>query len=402
VADKRFRTGAVLTVAFAHLVHDTYSAFLPPILPLLIGKLGISYSLAGFLFMAQRMPSLFNPLVGVAADRFGARYFIIAAPAVTAVVMSLLGVAPSYPLLLSMLLVMGFSSALFHTPGPVLVRRLSGDSIGRGMSVFMLGGELARTLGPLTILGAVSLWGLQGTWRLIPFGLLASAVVYIQCGSIRISDDVRKSADFGSMRRTFVRFLPAFAVIGGITFFRAFMVAALTFFLPTYLTVQGESIAVAGISLSILQFAGAAGTLCCGTLSDRIGRRGMLMFISVATPSFMWLFLVAKGSLLAVPLLVVIGFTLFATSPVLLAFVHDIDSDHPSFVNGIYITITFMISSVVVVMVGKMGDVLGLDATYRISAILAFGALPFVRLIKKGRGNHDGADRAPVDEADAV
>ncbi len=383
MAERKFRTGAVLTVAFAHLVHDTYSAFLPPILPLLIAKMGFSYSLAGLLFMAQRIPSLLNPLVGVAADRFGARWFIIAAPAVTAVIMSVLGIIPSYPLLLALLIVMGVSSALFHTPAPVLVRRVAGDSIGRGMSVFMLGGELARTLGPLTILGAVSLWGLEGTWRLIPLGLAASGIVYVQCGSIRVSRGIDRSADFAGMRRTLLSFMPAFTVIGGITFFRAFMIAALTFFLPTYLTNQGASLQVAGISLAIVQGAGAFGTLCCGTLSDRIGRRRMLLIVSLVTPVFMLVFLAAETTIFAVPLLGVIGFTLFATAPVLLAYVHDVDSEHPSLVNGVYITITFVISSTVVFVVGRMGDTIGLEPTYRIAAFLAFGALPFVRLAGK-------------------
>ena len=45
----KFQTGGVLLISTAHLVHDTFSSFLAPLLPLLIEKLGISYAMAGML-----------------------------------------------------------------------------------------------------------------------------------------------------------------------------------------------------------------------------------------------------------------------------------------------------------------------------------------------------------------
>ena len=165
----QFQTSNVLTISIAHLVHDIYSSFLAPILPLLIEKLGISYSLAGLLSVLQRIPSLLNPIIGLIADKVSVRYFLVIAPALTATVMSLLGVTTHYTVLAILLFIMGLSAALFHVPGPVMIKHVSGDRIGKGMSFYMLGGELARTLGPLIILAAVSLWGLEGTYKLIPF-----------------------------------------------------------------------------------------------------------------------------------------------------------------------------------------------------------------------------------------
>ncbi len=92
---KKFQFGSVIIVSFAHLSHDVYSAFLAPILPLLISKLGISLSMAGLLDVVRKLPSLFNPLIGLMADRICVRYFIILAPAVTGISMSLLGMVPS-------------------------------------------------------------------------------------------------------------------------------------------------------------------------------------------------------------------------------------------------------------------------------------------------------------------
>ena len=83
--EEKFQTRNVVTVSLAHMVHDIYSAFLSPVLPLLTDKLGISCALSSFLSVLQRLPSVINPLVGLLADRLSLPYLIIAAPALTAV-----------------------------------------------------------------------------------------------------------------------------------------------------------------------------------------------------------------------------------------------------------------------------------------------------------------------------
>ena len=332
--------------------------------------------------MVQRLPSLLNPFIGLIADKLHVRYFIIIAPALTAVSMSLLGWAPSYTVLLILLFVMGISSTIFHIPAPIMIKRVAGERTGTGMSFFMVGGELARTLGPLTILGAVSLWGLEGTYKLIPFGIAASIILYLRLRSIRISDDFKKEKREKSPGDTFRKYLPFFIILAGIMGCRAVMKAALTAFLPTYLTAQGETLWMGGISLSVLQFAGVGGTLCCGTLSDRIGRRATLLIVTTVSPVAMWLFVTYNG-ILMVPLLLLIGFSLFASGPVILALVQDLNADRPAFINGIYFGINFLIASLSVLLVGILGDVIGLENTYRVSAVIALGSIPFVLKLSK-------------------
>ena len=47
--DKGFQTGKILALSIAHFIHDVYSSFLAPLLPLLIEKLSMSLTRAGFL-----------------------------------------------------------------------------------------------------------------------------------------------------------------------------------------------------------------------------------------------------------------------------------------------------------------------------------------------------------------
>ncbi len=144
-----FKTGKVLVLSACHFIHDIYSSFLAQLLPLLIEKLSLSLAQAGFLSTVMQVPSLLNPMIGSLADRRSVRYFIILAPVTTAVPMSLIGLAPNYGILLILLFITGVSVAAFHVPAPVMISQLSGNKKGKGMSFYMTGGELARTIGPL-------------------------------------------------------------------------------------------------------------------------------------------------------------------------------------------------------------------------------------------------------------
>lgn len=382
---KKFQTGNVVTISVSHLFHDTYTAFLAPLLPLLIAKLGISLSLAGLLDVVRKIPALFNPFIGLLADKVSVKYFVVFAPAVSAVAMSLLGASSSYFVVLLLLFITGISSALFHVPAPVMIRQFSGKKTATGMSFFMFGGELARTLGPLFIIWGISVWGLEGSWRVMPVGIAASFVLLYKLRNISsLTDGHRKIKQKGAAE-TLKELIPFFIFIAGFQLFRAGMKAALTLYLPTFLTGRGESLWLAGISLSMLQFAGALGTFGTGFVSDKIGHRNTLFITALISPFVMWMF-IGSSELFKIPLLLVMGVLLFASGPVLLALVQETTSERPAFINSIYMTINFSISSLMVLFIGISGDRFGLEWTYQISAGLAFLSVPFVFILPK-KGN---------------
>ena len=173
---KQFDKAKVYTISAAHFAHDIFSSFLAPLLPLLIEKLDINLSQVALLDIIRRIPALFNPFLGLMAEKKDVKYLVIFTPLITAISMSLLGVVSSYYILILLLFVAGISSALFHIPSPTMIKKASGEQTGKGMSYFMVGGEFARTLGPIVVTSAVSWWGLGGTIWLMPRGSVASIV----------------------------------------------------------------------------------------------------------------------------------------------------------------------------------------------------------------------------------
>jgi len=377
-----FQLKNVISVAFAHFMHDVYSSFLAPVVPLLKEKLKINNTLVSLLFVAQQIPSLFNPFIGIIAENVKIRYMVILAPAITTICMSLIGLAPHYIILIIMLFVMGISNAMFHVPTPVLIKKIAGNRVGKGMSFYMLGGEAARTLGPLVIVAAVNYWTLEGTYRLIPFGLFASFLLYFRLRNVNVSENIDRSRPMKGIKATFKEHLPFFLLIAGVMFFRGFMKTSLTNFLPTYLDEKGGSLWLGGISLSVFEFAGAAGAYLSGTFSDKIGRLKMLTLIILVSPFLMLAFVYAEGGLMF-PVLLLLGFFLISSTPVILAMVMDIDSEHQAFLSGIFMFISFVSTSVTSFFIGVLSDFIGLVDTYKVASLLAFLAIPFVLILRK-------------------
>jgi FSR family fosmidomycin resistance protein-like MFS transporter len=377
-----FHTGQVLVIAVGHFVHDVFTSLLAPLLPLIIEQLGLSLTQAASLTTFMQVPSLINPFMGLMADRVSLRWFVIMAPTLTATAMSLIGLAPAYAVLAILLLTTGFSSAAWHVPAPVMIARASGRRVGRGMSFFMLGGELARTVGPLLAVAAVSWWGLAGTYRLIPLGMAASVVLYCAWRNHHIAARPAARSDDGSWRAGWRPLIRAQLPLAGIVLSRGFMTASLTAFLPTLLTSEGATLEQASFAFAAMEFAAAIGALTSGTVSDRLGRRRVLAFVTTTSPALMLVFLSVQGWA-AVPVLVVLGFVALSTGPVLMALVQECGRDHPATANGLFMGISFLGRAVIVVLVGAMADQWGLRTAFRLSALVGFASILFVLLLPK-------------------
>jgi FSR family fosmidomycin resistance protein-like MFS transporter len=295
----------------------------------------------------------------------------------TAVSMSFIGAAGSFAALFFLLLIAGISAALFHVPSPVMVRDVSGHRVGTGMSYFMVGGEMARTLGPILATAAVSWWGLEGIFRLIPLGLLATLVLFIGLRDYKHPEPAGREKSGQQGLNILKRYWAFFFSLSMVILFNSVMKTALILYLPVYLTGRGESLWYAGISLSLLQGFGVAGVFLSGRISDLIGRGRTLLVSAAGTVAAMIAFSLSGN----IVLLSFLGFFLFASGPVLMAVVQDTRTSMPTFMNAMYMTINFGISSLIALGIGFMGDTLRLDRTYVIAGLIGIGLIPAAALL---------------------
>jgi FSR family fosmidomycin resistance protein-like MFS transporter len=381
----RFQTGKVLLLSFCHFIHDIYSSFLAPLLPFLIEKFSLSLTQAGFLSTIMQVPALLNPYIGTLADKLSVRYFIISAPMLTAVPMSLLGIAPSYGVLLILLFFTGISVSLFHVPAPVMVYKVSGTKAGRGMSFFMTGGELARTLGPIAIVSAISLLGFEGYYPVMIPGICVSLALFLKFKDMPV---IMRPEKKSSLAKTCREMRDLLIPLSAIVFFRGFMHACLSAFLPLFIMQKNGDVWLAGIVLALFEASGVAGILVVGNLSDRFGRKKLLLFCLSVAPVSLLLFTRTSG-IVQLAVLLTTGFSLLSTTPVMLAMIQERSAGGSSAANGVFMLISFMARSAVVVVVGFVADQVGLDTTYIICGFIGLCSIPFVVRISSLRKQAD-------------
>ncbi len=286
----------------------------------------------------------------------------------------------------------GLSVAAFHAPTPAMIARISGKRMGMGMSMYMAGGELGRTLGPLVAVAGVSAWGLGGIYRLIAIGWGSSLILLWRFRDVS-SNAQRKPA--GSIRDALPAMGKFFLPILLIVISRSFIIVSLSTYLPTFLNFEGATLAMAGISLSVLEGAGVAGALLAGTVSDRFGRKPVLLAAFAVSSLLMFAFLQLdqlQGWLMIVTLMLM-GFFALSAQPVLLALVQDHMAEHRATGNGLYMSITFLVRSLVLVLIGMAGDAWGLRTTFEISAaISALAVVPILMLPKSEKITLEAAE----------
>lgn len=77
-------------------------------------------------------------------------------------------------------------------------------------------------------------------------------------------------------------------------------------------------------------------------------------------------------------MLILMGFFLIASTPILLALINELKTERLAFVNSVYMTINFTTSSIMLLLVGISSDIFGINITYKASAFVGLIAVVFV------------------------
>jgi FSR family fosmidomycin resistance protein-like MFS transporter len=380
-SDGLFHLPEVLTVAAAHGANDTYFSFLPAILPLLIKNLALNTTQAGLLTVFGQIPNLLQPVIGHLGDRKNLKMLIILAPTISGILITLVGVAPSFGVAALLLLLAGFSSAGFHAIAPAMVSAKAGKKVGRGMGFFMVGGELGFGIGPLLVVAVIGYLTLKGLPWMMILGMLASVILYFR---LKEASTVRHAQAEASLpvRQALNEMSGIMLPIMGITLITGFLTANIVNFLPTFLSSEGMTFSLAGASLSVVELSGTVGVLLMGLFSDRLGQRNVVLGGTLISVVFSLGFLLLHGWI-QIMMLIGVGLSAFVANPVFLSMIQMRFIRNRSLANGVYMSSSFILRSIVVVLVGSLADRFGMRPVFIGSALAALLALPLIFMLPK-------------------
>jgi MFS family permease len=209
-------------------------------------------------------------------------------------------------------------------------------------------------------------------------GWLSSLVLWLRFGNIERFHKTKPANFTATLPQAWRFFIPATLI----AFLRGLIITSLGTYLPTFLSQGGANMWAAGSALALYQFAGAIGALAGGTLSDHLGRRRVLALTMFASSILLLGFLATSGWL-SFAILLLIGVMNLTFQPIMLALVQDHYPHHRSVANGIYMTLSFISFSANAVLVGAVGDWVGLQNAFLLTGLLSLLAIPLLMALPK-------------------
>jgi FSR family fosmidomycin resistance protein-like MFS transporter len=375
-----------------HLATDLAQGALPALLPFLIVKFDLSYTMAAALVLAATFSSsLVQPAFGFWSDARGALWLLPAGVALAGIGMALAAVAPSYFLLVLAVLVSGLGVAAYHPEGSKFASYVSGERRASGMAFFSVGGNVGFALGPVVASGIVLALGLRGGLLLALPGLAVAAVLlavrpYLE--DFAPAADTSRSDVVGPGRPG------GLALLLGVVGLRSVAHMGLFTFVPLYEIARGHSEARGTLLLSLFLLAGAIGTLFGGRFADRFGRRVVLLGSFVVATPLILVYAIA-GGLVGEVALVLSGAAVIGTFGVSLVLSQEYMPGRVGMASGLSIGLAIGLGGVAALTLGAVADAIDLE-----TAVIATAAGPalafFVTLLLPPSPRRRTAEPAPV------
>jgi MFS transporter, FSR family, fosmidomycin resistance protein len=371
LAVKEFlRNGKLLTLMFGHLAVDSYVGIIPVLYPLLIGRFKLSLATVGLVSLAYSgMAAISQPLFGIIADRYGTRLTGLTL-AWTALTFAFIGFVPTFPLLLVVACASGLGSGAFHPFGALDVRALLQPwRRSFGMSVYVTAGTVGVAIGPLLGIFLFGALGIRGTGLLVIPGLVAGAYLLWRMRSAgpRAAQPHRAAA-----RQAVPVF--ALAVVVGVMMSRSWTQAAFQAFTPTWYTQMGYGPAFYGPLVTVLVLASAIGTVGCGSLADRYGRRTVILGTLVLSVPAILLYTLFPGPW-AFASAILIGFLAASTAPLMLLMAQQLMSTRAGLASGLVMGLGFVTGAIGVPINGAIADAIGLQKSLMTHVILVLATI---------------------------
>ncbi len=362
------RNGKLLTLMLGHLTVDSYQGIIPVLYPLLIGRFKLSLATVGLVSLAYSgMAAISQPVFGALADRFGTRLTGLAL-CWTALTFSLVGFVTTFPLLVGLAFASGLGSGAFHPMGALDVRALLPMwRRSTGMSIYVTAGTVGLASGPLIGILVFGVFGMQGTgWLVIP-GLTTGGYLLWR---LRRSVPAMAASARGVAAAS-SRGVPLFALAAviGVMMSRSWTINVLQAFTPTWYKQLGYGPAFYGPLATTLVLASAVGTIGCGTLADRFGRRTVILATLVLSLPAIFLFTAFPGPW-AFGSAVLIGFLAASTAPLMLLMAQQLMATRAGLASGLVMGLGFVTGGIGIPINGAIADAIGLQKSLMTHVIL--------------------------------
>jgi len=363
------------------MFNDWYMNFLQTLLPFIVA-LGLGISRAAFLISAFTITaSVLQPVFGYLVDLKNQRWVVYVGTVWMAVLLSLVGVTQNYYLLLLLSALSGLGTAAFHPQAAAMIGSISGSRKGLCQSIFIAGGNIGWALTPLMVIPVVKSHGLTATPVFAVPGILVAVLLWFTSPETSTVVTERSSVPLLTIfRSSWLELTKVITIVAcrSLTYF------GLVAFLPLYLQTRNFSVVAGGYFLFIMLFSGAMGGVLGGYLSDRVGRKSVIVVsLLLSTPCF-YLFLQSNGFAMYL-CLILAGAALLASFSVTIVLAQEIISKNAAIASGLTLGFGIGIGGLGVGIIGAVIEHMGLGYGINVLVWIPLVAALFAFTLKEGK-----------------
>ena len=392
----------LLMVSMGHLLNDMFQSVIPSIYPIIKESLGLSFMQIGAITLTNQITaSLLQPMVGYFSDRHPRPYGLVVGMCFTLTGLLLLSFASSFLLVLLSVAFVGIGSSVLHPESSKIARMASGGAkgcasreqsqarlnsaeaqpalakIGKGMaqSIFQIGGNVGRAIGPVAVALIVVPHG-QGSIRW--FALLAVVAIWLLA---RIGGWYRKQLEiYGRSKSKFDieneshltkhQIIVALLVLLVLMFSKDFYTANIQSYLTFYMIDKfGMSVASSQYVLFAFLVSTAIGLLIGGEVGDRYGRKYVIWFSILGSSPFA-LLLPYCNMTWTIILAILVGLVMSSAMSAILVYGTELLPGNVGMISGAFFGLSFGLGGIGSALFGWIADLTSIQYVFQLTAFL--------------------------------
>lgn len=367
----------LFAISFSHLLNDLIQSVIPAVYPMLKDSFSLSFSQIGLITMTSQLSaSVLQPFVGLYTDKRPHPRSLALAMLITLIGLICISLAPTFPILLLSVSLIGVGSAIFHPEASRVAHLASGGKKGLAQSVFQVGGNAGTSIGPLLAAIIIIPHG-QSHIRWFAVVALLGIVVLTVIGNWYRSNLQQRAASTSRTaagaehtdlnRQTVVVSIGILLIL---IFSKYIYMASMTNYF-TFFLIEKFGVSIQQSQLYLFAFLGAvaAGTIIGGPLGDRYGRK-LIIWISILGAAPFTLLMPYMGLTGTIVVAIIIGVVISSAFSAILVYATELIPGKVGMISGLFFGFAFGVAGIGSAILGNMADHTSIEHIFSLCAFL--------------------------------